>query len=155
MTQTDTNENKKHPPLSRRSRARMLAMQGVYQWLITGYDYATIESQLQTEPGFNKADLALFHTLLEGTLDSIIPLHQALEPFADRPIQDISLIEHAVLVVAAYELMYTPETPFQVILNEAIELTKRFGGSDGHRYVNGILNQLARSIRATEVQQYQ
>ena len=150
-----TNNPKKQPPLSRRSRARMLAMQGVYQWLITGYDYATIESQLHSEPGFNKADLSLFQTLLDGTLSSVVPLHESLTPFVDRPVQELSLIEHSVLLVAAYELLYAPETPFQVIINEAIELTKSFGGSDGHRYVNGVLNQLARAVRAVEVQRYQ
>ena len=152
MIPADTRAATKHPPLSKRSRARMLAMQGAYQWLVTGYDYATIESQLHDEPGFNKADLTLFQYLLEGVLETTGQLHQTLEPCLDRPIQDISLIEHAVLLVAAYELLYSPEIPFQIVLNEAIELTKRFGGNDGHKYVNGVLNRLARSVRAIEIQ---
>lgn len=137
---------------SKRSRARVLAMEGVYQWLLTGYDYATIETQLHEEPGFNKADLHLFHTLLEGVFDNIASLQALLQPCVDRPLGKLSPVEHAILLVAAYELQYSPEIPYEIVLNEAIELAKRFGGNDGHKYVNGVLHRLAQTVRAIEIQ---
>ena len=147
------NEHKKtqEKPLGKRARARMLAMQGVYQWLMTGYDYAAIEPTLHDEPGFKKADFAWFGKIFEGALDHRAQLEDMLADCIDRPISELSPIERAVLLVAAFELVHCIEVPFQVVINEAVELTKRFGGTDGHKYVNGVLNYLAQSSRQLEI----
>ena len=138
------------PATSKRFRARLFAMQGVYQWLMTGYDYAAIEPWLREEPGFNKSDIAWFSRLLEGSLDHRVELEDSVENCLDRPLQEVSPIERAILLVAAYELKHCLEVPFQVVINEAIELAKRFGGTDGHKYINGVLNRLSGQLRELE-----
>ena len=141
----------KKDTISKRSRARQLAMQGVYQWLITGYDFATIETQLHDEPGFKRADFDFFTRLLEGSLENRANLESAICSHLDRPLTEISPIERAILIVAAFELVHSLDVPFQVVINEAIELAKKFGGTDGHKYVNAVLNEQARQSRAIEI----
>ncbi len=137
---------------SARRRAREFALQGVYQWLVSGNSVPQIEDQVQLAAGFDKADPELFHTLLRGTLEAPSALEAQFAPFLDRPVIELSPIERAVLTLATYELAHHIEVPYKVVINEAIELTKSYGGTDGHRFVNGVLDKVAAQLRATEVE---
>lgn len=133
-----------------RHRARELALQGVYQWLCNRSSAEVVEEHIREAYGFDKADADYFVLLLHGVIAQSTTLQQQLQPFTDRPIAEVSLIERAVLLIGAYELITQLEIPYRVILNEAIELAKSFGTTDGHKYVNGILDKLAASIRQHE-----
>ena len=138
------------PGRSPRRRSRELVVQGLYQWRVGGSDAAAIEAHLAEEPDFARADRALFESLLRGVLADPQPLVAALSPYLDRPFDEVSPVEAAILLLAAHELAAHPETPYRVVINEAIELAKTFGGTDGHKYVNGVLDRLAAQLRAGE-----
>lgn len=137
---------------SPRHRSRELALQGLYQWRIGGADGAAVEAHCHEDPDFDQADLAFFRNLLRGTLAQADTLREQLQPCLDRPYNELSPVESCVLLLATFELNQHPETPYRVIINEAIELTKTFGGTDGHRFVNGVLDKLAAQLRPTEFQ---
>ena len=137
---------------SPRHRAREFALQGLYQWRIGGNDEAAIEAHLVDTQGFDKADRQFFVGLLRGVLAHQTQLQTALQDFLDRPFEELSPVEASVLLAGAYELENYPQTPYRVIINEAIELTKSYGGTDGHKYVNGVLDKLAARMRPAEVE---
>lgn len=137
-------------PSNPRRRAREFVLQGLYQWQVGGQDEAAIEAQAAGVAGFDKADNALYRSLLQQTLGDATALQEMLAPHIDRPWTEISPIERGVLLLAACEFSHFPETPYRVILNEAIELAKDFGGTDGHRFVNGVLDKLAPIVRPLE-----
>ncbi|MBC7572768.1 MAG: transcription antitermination factor NusB [Herminiimonas sp.] len=150
MTQKSPHAN---PSKSRtpRHRAREFALQGLYQWLLNGEDAGAIEAHIREAHGFDKADAAHFDALLYGTIRQAGELRTALSPLIDRPLAQVSPIEHVALLIGAYELKNHLEIPYRVVINEAVELTKSFGGIDGHKYVNGVLDKLAASARSVEV----
>lgn len=133
-----------------RHRAREFALQGLYQWLVGKQDEAAIEAQAETVKGFDKADGEFYRTLLHRTLADVAALEQALTPHIDRAWPEISPIEQGILLLGACEFKHFPETPYRVVLNEAIELAKSFGGTDGHKFVNGVLDKLAPHARPLE-----
>ncbi|HQR04512.1 MAG: transcription antitermination factor NusB [Proteobacteria bacterium] len=135
---------------SARHRAREFTIQGLYQWQVGGQDEAAIIAQTEAVAGYDKADADLFKTLLGETLDQIGDLRAAIEPFITRSWDDVSPIERSILLLAADELKNHLETPYRVVLNEAIELAKTFGGTDGHRFINGVLDKLAPTLRPAE-----
>ena len=137
---------------SPRRRAREFALQGLYQWRLSGNDEAAIEAHLREAEEFNKVDRAFFTGLLRGVLIQESELQAQLQAFLDRPFGELSPVEASVLLAGAYELVNYPETPYRVIINEAIELAKGFGGTDGHKYVNGVLDKLAAKLRPVEVE---
>jgi N utilization substance protein B len=137
---------------SPRRRAREFALQGLYQWRIGGNDEAAIEAHLADTTGFDKADRLFFVGLLRGVLAQQSVLQEQLQAHLDRPFAELSPVESSVLLAGAYELSNYPQTPYRVIINEAIELTKSFGGTDGHKYVNGVLDKLAAKLRPVEVE---
>ena len=137
---------------SPRRRAREFALQGLYQWRISGNDEASIEAHLADTAGFDKADRDFFVGLLRGVLAQQQDLQQQLQVYLDRPFEDLSPVEASVLLAGAYELANYPQTPYRVVINEAIELTKGYGGTDGHKYVNGVLDKLAAQLRPVEVE---
>jgi N utilization substance protein B len=136
---------------SARRRARELVVQGLYQWRVAGQDAAAIEHFLSADPEYARADRALFLELLNGTLADATTLIAALTPFLDRRFEELSPVEAGILLLAAHELAAHRETPYRVIINEAIELAKTFGGTDGHKYVNGVLDRLAADLRGDEI----
>ena len=141
---------------SPRRASREFAMQGVYQWLFTGATPAVVLRNLKEESelqGFDKADADFLSAELKGTIGEAEDLRARLEPLADRKWDEVSPIEKAILLIAAWELVHNPEIPYRVTINEAIELGKRFGGTDGHKYVNGVLDKLAQAVRPDEVAQ--
>jgi N utilization substance protein B len=142
------NPNKSRTP---RHRAREFALQGLYQWLMSQEDAGVIDANIRNAHGFDKADREHFDALLHGTIRDADSLRADIVPFIDRAIEQLSPIEHAALLIGAYELKQHIEIPYRVVINEAVELAKSFGGIDGHKYVNGVLDKLAAQLRATEV----
>lgn len=142
------NPNKNRSP---RHRAREFALQGLYQWLLNNEDSGVIDAHIREAHGFEKADLDHFNVLLHGAINQSIQLREDFAPFIDRGVAELSPIEHAVLLIGAYELKNRIEIPYRVVINEAVELAKSFGGQDGHKYVNGVLDKLATKLRAAEV----
>jgi len=134
-----------------RRRSRELAMQGVYQWIYTGATAGTVLKNLSELEGYEAADPAFLKTELKGTIGEAEGLRAHLEPLADRKWNEVSPVERAILLIGAWEIVHNPEIPYKVTINEAIELGKRFGGTDGHKYVNGILDRLAAAVRPEEV----
>ena len=142
------NPNKNRTP---RHRAREFALQGIYQWLLNHEDVGVIDAHIRQAHGFDKADSGHFQALLYNSIREQDELRAVLEPLVDRPLDQLSPVEHAALLIGACELKNHIEIPYRVVINEAVELTKSFGGVDGHKYVNGVLDKLAAKIRSTEV----
>ena len=142
----------KAPPKSARRRAREFTLQGLYQWRVGGQDEAAIEAHLPELEGFEKADKAFCLKVLRGVLAEREILAGQIGTHIDRAFDELSPVEACVLLIGAFELNHHPETPYRVIINEAIELAKSFGGTDGHKYVNGVLDKLAAELRAAEVE---
>ncbi|WP_025385328.1 transcription antitermination factor NusB [Legionella oakridgensis] len=132
-------------------RARKLALQALYQWLMTNDESYEIEAQFHAVNDMTKVDQDYFHRLLQGVITHRHELENAFIPFLDRPIQSLNPIELTVLRLSGFELLHCPEIPYRVVLDEAVSLTKAFGSQDGYRYVNGVLNNLARQVRAVEI----
>lgn len=135
---------------SPRHRAREFVVQGLYQHLVGGQDEAAIRVQAESVAGFDKVDNGLYGTLLAETLDDSTALQEALAPLVDRAWHEVSPIERSILLLGACELKHHLETPYRVVINEAIELAKTYGGTDGHKFVNGVLDKLAPSLRPDE-----
>lgn len=142
---------KKPAPRSPRRRAREFALQGLYQWLVSGNDIAAIDGHVHSVEGFEKADRDLFVTLLHGVATHKDALEADIAPHMDRRPDELSPVERAILLLAAFELRHQLQTPYRVVINEAIELAKSYGGTDGHKFVNGVLDKLAEQLRATEI----
>jgi N utilization substance protein B len=132
-------------------RARKLALQALYQWQMSGTDLHEIEAQFRLMNDMEKVSDEYFCQLLYGIPANIIPLQEALTPFLDRPVDGLNPIELTTLRIGAFELFHCPDIPYRVVLDEAITLTKEFGSQDGFRYVNGVLNNLAKKTRAIEM----
>ena len=141
------------PPINKspRHRARELAMQGIYQWRVAAGNAALIEKQIHAEKNLGRYDKELFSKLLRGTLDRHAEIEILLAQHLDRPLADLSPVEFAVLSLGAFELSQHLEVPYKVVINEAVELAKTYGGTDGHKYVNGVLDKLAPQLRAAEM----
>ncbi len=137
---------------SARRRARELALQGLYQWLLAGEDAGVIDALMREQEGFDKADRAHYDALLHGCIETAAELDAVLARPADRRTSQLSPIEHGALLIGAYELRHCIEVPYRVAINEAVELAKAFGGTDGHKYVNGVLDKAAAELRPAEVQ---
>ena len=136
---------------SARSRSREFAVQALYQHLVGRNDATAIDHFTRDLAGFHKADALHYDALLHGCVESAEALDALILPLLDRPMVEISPIEHSVMWIGAYELQHCLDVPWRVVLNECIELAKEFGGTDGHKYVNGVLNGLAPQLRAAEV----
>ena len=132
-------------------RARKLAVQALYQWLMSGSDLFEIEAQFRVANNMDKIDVDYFCRLLHDIPAKIKAIDEAFIPFIDRPLTGLNPIELTVLRISTFELLYCPELPYRVVLDESVSLTKEFGSQDGYRYVNGVLNNLARKVRKTEI----
>jgi len=138
-------------PKNARRRARELVVQGLYQWLLSGEDAGAIEAHIAvSNPGFEKADRAYFKALLHGTIESAGDLDALFAPYLDRKTVELSPVEHAILLLASFELSRLLEVPYRVVINEAVELAKTYGGTDGYKYVNGVLDRVAAAVRTVE-----
>lgn len=142
---------KKTPARSARTRAREFAVQALYQHLVGRNETSAIDAFTRDLQGFGKADAAHYDALFHGCVEQTARLDGLITPWLDRPLAEISPCEHAILWLGAYEFERCLDVPWRVVLNEYIELAKAFGGTDGHKYVNGILNKLAPTLRTAEV----
>lgn len=140
------------PAKSARRRAREFALQGLYEWLISGSDAGVIDAHVREQDGFAKCDTAHFDALLHGCIHEAADLDAVLARHVDRKTSELSPVEHAVLMIGSYELRHCIDVPYKVAINEAVELAKSFGGTDGHKYVNGVLDKAAADLRPAEVE---
>ena len=138
---------------SARRRSRELALQGLYAWQLSGDAAADLRTQLAESKSFGKADAKYFARLLQGTIEEAAALEQLIAPALDRKLKELSPVERGILLLAAFELKNAPDIPYKVVINEAIELAKEFGGTDGHKYVNGVLDKLVSELRPEERKQ--
>jgi N utilization substance protein B len=132
-------------------RARELALQGVYEWLVGGQDLAAVEGHLMESDHFDKADREHLREILHGVIDGAEALREQFVEFIDRRPEQLSPVEHGILLIGTYELRQRPEIPYRVVINEAVELAKSFGGTEGFKYVNGVLDKVAARLRPHEV----
>ena len=135
-----------------RTRARGFALQALYQFMVGGNPANEVDTFTRDLSGFHKADAVHFDALLHGCAQQAAELDARILPLLDRKLTELSPVEHAVLWIGAYELQHCIDIPWRVVLNESIDLAKEFGGTDGHKYVNAVLNQLALQLRATEME---
>ena len=147
---TDTGV-KKAADKSARTRAREFALQALYQHLVGQNEADSIDAFTRDLVGFHKADSAHYDALLRGCIEGAASLDAAILPLLDRKMAEISPVEHAVMWIGTFEFTHCLDVPYRVVINECIELAKAFGGTDGHKYVNGVLHKLAPSLRAAEV----
>ncbi|ACB35202.1 NusB antitermination factor [Leptothrix cholodnii SP-6] len=138
-------------PKSARRRSRELALQGLYEWQVGQADSHVVEAHMREQEDHAKCDTAHFSALLHGCIAQVAALDAVLTPHLDRRVQELSPVEHGVLLIGAYELQHCLDVPYKVAINEAVELAKSFGGTDGHKYVNGVLDKAAADLRPAEV----
>lgn len=140
------------PKSKARHQARRLLLQALYQWQLTGASAAEIDRQFREEQPVRQADLDYFSELLRRIITLHGELDQALAPLLDRPLEQLTPVERAILLIGSYELMHCIELPYPVVINEAIELAKSFAAPDSHKYVNGVLDRIAAQFRRPEVE---
>jgi N utilization substance protein B len=136
---------------SPRRRARELALQGLYQWQVAGGTAEQVLLDLGEMEDYAEADARFLHKMVSESIAAANESRVHLEPLVDRKWYEVSPVERAILLIGAWELIHCPQTPYRVVINEAIELGKIFGGTDGHKYVNGILDRLAASLRPSDL----
>lgn len=139
--------NKRESRFESRRRARRRALQALYQWHLTGQDAGEIIAQFREEQDFSNVDTELFATLVRKVSRDRADIDEKLEPFLDRPLSQLDIIEHVILSIGAYELLNSIEVPHQVVIDEAINLAKLFGAEQGHSYINGVLDKAAKQLR--------
>jgi transcription antitermination protein NusB len=137
-----------------RREARTLAMQALYSWHIAGQALNEIEAQFRVDNDFAAVDGAYFHEILHGVARQKTEIDEAFTPLLDRPLDEIDPVELSILRLSTYELKNRIDIPYRVVINEGIELAKVFGATDGHKFVNGVLDKLAPRLRADEVRAY-
>jgi len=130
-----------------RRRARRRALQALYQWHLTGQEVSEILDQFREEQDFSNVDTELFASLVRKVSKKQAEIDEKIQPFLDRPVTQLDVIEHVVLSIGAYELLYSIEVPYQVVIDEAINLAKQFGAEQGHSFVNGVLDKAAKKWR--------
>jgi transcription antitermination protein NusB len=143
----EVHAKRKAPPKGARRRSRELALQAVYQWLVNETSIPDLLAQLRDTKEYAQADDAFLVQLLNGVIERADALRVEFAPFLDRPADKLSPVEHAVLLLGTYELVACPDVPYKVVINEAVELAKSFGGTDGHKYINGVLDRMAPALR--------
>jgi transcription antitermination protein NusB len=133
-----------------RSLSRRLAMQALYQWQMTGQSFPELRNQFAADEGYPEVDPEYFQQLLQGVVEDAEELDGLLGQWLDRPVAQLDPVEHAVLLIGVHELRQHPEVPYRVVLNEGVELAKKFGATEGHKFINAVLDRAARNLRAAE-----
>lgn len=133
-----------------RNRARRLAVQALYEWQMTGTNEADIKIRFLEDKKDKTVDKEYFNEMIAGVIDKAVELDETISPFVKRPLTEIDLVEHAILRLSTYELVHRLDIPYRVVINEGVELAKTFGGEQGHKFINGILDKLANSLRSAE-----
>jgi len=135
-----------------RSMSRRLALQALYQWQMTGHSFAELLNQYAQDEGYPEVDPEYFQALVQGVVEGAPTLDELLGQWIDRPVAQLDPVEHAVLLIGIEELRLHPDVPYRVVLNEGVELAKKFGATDGHKFINAVLDRAARQLRAAEQQ---
>ena len=135
-----------------RSLSRRLALQALYQWQMTGQSFPELRNQYTSDEGYAEVDPEFFQQLLQGVVEDSAALDAMIAEWLDRPVAQLDPVEHAVLLIGVEELRAHVEVPYKVVLNECVELTKKFGATDGHKFINAVLDRAARQLRAAEQQ---
>ncbi len=131
--------------------AREFALQALYQWKMRGGETADILCQFKELKRYSRIDDIYFTDAVQGAISQQDALEAQFFPYADRTAAKLSPVEYAILLLASYELIHRPDVPYRVVMNEAIDLAKRYGGTDGHKFINGVLDKLATQVRAEEI----
>ena len=134
-----------------RRKARHYGMQALYQWQMAGASLTDIEAEFRADYDFSHVDLEYFQALLHGIPGCVDELDAAMEPLLDRRLDELGPVEHALLRMGMYELTHRIDVPYKVVINEEVALAKKFGATDSHKYVNGVLDKAARQLRKVEI----
>jgi len=137
--------------INNRRKSRELVMKSIYRGLVNQIDITQIKKDIQDDPDFIRADQDLYEEILSGVFKNIDSLKQEIESYIDRSYEELSPIELSIIYFSLYELKYSMSVPYKVVINEAVEIAKTYGGADGYKYINGILNQAAKTNRVDEV----
>lgn len=137
-----------------RRKARHYAMQAIYQWQMAGADAATIEAEFRADNDMDKVDTDYFHDLVAGTIAQVVALDALIQPLLDRGQDALDSVSEALLRMGTYELAHRPDVPYRVVINEILALSKKFGPAESHKYLNGVLDKLAASLRQAEVEDF-
>ena len=135
-----------------RRKARHYGMQALYQWHMAGASLNDIEAEFRDEYDFSHVDLEYFQALLHGIPASVDELEEIMAPLLDRKLDELDPIERTLLRMGTFELKERIDVPYKVVINEAVALTKKFGATDGHKYINGVLDKIARQLRKVEIE---
>lgn len=135
-----------------RRLSREFVLRALYAWQMTGADAAGLQVEAEADTRFAEANAAFFVELLDAVLKNAEDLDAGLSAYLDRTLDQVSPIEHAALLIGAYELQHSLGVPYRVAINESVDLAKRYGGTDGHKYVNGVLDKLAQAVRRVEIE---
>lgn len=141
----------KKPGTRNRRKSRELVLKAVYRGMLNESELSQIFRDMTDDPDYNKADEAYFKQLLQAVTTNLTEIDDKLVNFIDRPMAELSPVEHAILRIAGCELMFDSTIPYRVVINEGVELAKVFGGTDGHKYINGVLDKLSADVREAEV----
>ena len=147
-----SDESSTQPTASQRHRAREAVIQALYQWELSGYPMTQVAAMFRADNDPKRADVAFFHDALTAIDHTHQTLVDSLKPYLSRELSELTPIERNILLLGAYELSARIDIPFKVVISEAVALSKKFGATDGHKFVNGVLDQLAANARAIEVQ---
>ena len=147
----DSKVNSRKKKINNRRKSRELVMKSVYRGLVNQIDITQIKKDIQEDPDFIRADQDLYEEMLSGVFKNMDSLKQEIELYIDRSYEELSPIELSIIYFSLYELKYSASVPYRVVINEAVEIAKTFGGADGYKYINGILNKAAKVNRANEV----
>ncbi|HQN64087.1 MAG TPA: transcription antitermination factor NusB [Methylophilus sp.] len=148
--QNISSAQKKSKPGQSRRKSRELVLKAVYRGMINAADLKQVMRDAEDDPDFAKADESYFKQLLTGVTEKVPELDQEIVAFIDRPLTELSPVEHAILRISSYELKFDLSIPYRVAINEGVELAKLYGGTDGHKYINGVLDKVAASLRPQE-----
>ena len=148
--QNISSAQKKSKPSQSRRKSRELVLKAVYRGMINAADLKQVMRDAEDDPDFAKADESYFKQLLTGVTEKVTELDQEIVAFIDRPLTELSPVEHAILRISSYELKFDLSIPYRVAINEGVELAKLYGGTDGHKYINGVLDKVAASLRPQE-----
>jgi N utilization substance protein B len=145
---------KKKKLVNNRRKSRELVMKSIYRGILNQFDINQIKKDIKDDPDYLKADEVFYHQLFDGIMNNMDQLNNEISSFIDRPIEKLSPIEHSILCISVYELMYDALIPYKVAINEGVELAKTFGGIDGYKYINGVLDKVAEKRRPLEFLKY-
>jgi transcription antitermination protein NusB len=151
MTPPESSSLPKPKPKSARRRAREFAVQGLYESFVAGHDASSVRLRIEGEEEFKRADKDFFRDMWRGVTEARESLMTLVQPFLDRKFDEVSPIERGIVLIGAWELQQRLDIPYRVAINESVELAKIFGGTDGHKWVNGVLDKLAPTVRADEI----